>query len=190
MAEWFEVYDAKGVLVRARRRANRLVWVFALVSGGLVAAAPVATFVLPRGGFAVAVACAAVLVVHGVWLVVRLSQIHRKLWRLDLSVHRALGFDTGRRSRALTWVDVHRVEVGGGGLTIVGRTHGSWVRLRVPAAFPRYTSLAHRVVEYAEAHGRPIWVDGRPWQTLDIGALYALASQTEGTAGGGPQAAA
>lgn len=172
MAEWFEVYNAKSVLVRARRRARRLMWTYAAVSGALIAVAPVAVFVLPRGGFAVAVVSAIGLVAYGIWVVVRLNHIHRKLWRLDVSVHRALGFDTGRRSRALTWSNVEKVEVDAAGITLIGRTHGSWVRLRVPTSFPRYTSLSHRVVEYAEAHGRPIWVDGKPWQMLDLETLY------------------
>lgn len=172
MAEWFEVYNAKGVLVRARRRARRLMWTYALVSAVLIAVAPVAAFVLPRGGFAVAVLSAVVLVAYGIWLILRLNHIHRTLWRFDVSVHRALGFDTGRRSRALTWSNVQQVEVEDSGLTLVGRTHGSWVRLRIPRSFPRYTALAHRVVDYAEAHNRPVWVDGQPWQLLDVETLY------------------
>lgn len=180
MAEWFEVYDAKGVLRRARRRASRLVWTYALVSGVLIAAAPVAMFVLPRGGMPVAGLCAFGLVGYGIWLMIRLNQIHRKLWRFDVSVHRALGYDTGRRSRALTWSNVYQVEVDDSGLTLVGRTHGSWVRLQIPKTFPKYTSLAHRVVDYAEAHDRPVWVDGRPWEMLDLQALYPfLRSETE-----------
>lgn len=182
MAEWFEVYNAKGVLVRARRRANRLMWIYALVSGTLVAVAPVAVFVLPEGGFAIAGACAIGLVVYGVWLIVRLNRIHRKLWRLDVSVHRVLGFDTGRRSRALIWSNVQQVEIETSGLTLVGRTHGAWVRLRVPKTFPHYTDLAHRVVEYAEAHNRPVWVDGQPWQTLDLAVLYPFLSAVQETA--------
>ena len=172
MAEWFEVYDAKGVLVRARRRSTRLVWIYALVSGALVAAAPIAMLMLPRGGETIATLCAVVLVMYGLWLIVRLNQIHRKLWRPDVSVHRALGFDTGRRSRALAWPNVHQVEVEADGLTLVGRTHGSWVRLHVPKTFPHYTALAHRVVEYAEAHDRPVWLDGQPWQALDLASVY------------------
>ena len=183
MAEWFEVYNAKGVLRRARRRANRLVWIYALVSGALVAAAPVAALLLPTGGIYVAVGCAAVLLAHGVWLIARLRRLHGTLWRIDLSVHRALGFDTGRRSWALVWSDVHRVDVSRRGIELVGRTHGSWVRLRVPASFPQYVALAHRVVEYAEAHGRPVWVDGQPWQSIELADLVSRAAES------GPQAA-
>ncbi|MEO0557260.1 MAG: hypothetical protein AAF170_03645 [Bacteroidota bacterium] len=177
MAEWFEVYDAKGVLLRARRRATRVVWIFALVSGVLITIAPVAMFVLPEGGLALAVACAVGMAMHGLWLILRLNQIHSKLWRFDVSVHQALGFDTGRRSRALAWPDVHQVEIESDGLKLVGRTHGSWVRLHVPHTFPQYTALAHRVVEYAEAHGRPVWVDGQPWQALDLEKVYPFIAQ-------------
>lgn len=182
MAEWFEVYDAKGVLVRARRRARRLMWAYAAVSGTLISVAPVAVFVLRRGGFAVAVLSALGLVVYGVWLIARLNQIHRKLWRIDVSVHRALGFDTGRRSRALAWSNVEQVEVEDAGLTLVGRTHGAWVRLQVPRSFPRYTALAHRIVEYAEAHNRPVWIDGQPWQSLDLNVVYPFLDAESQTA--------
>ena len=172
MAEWFEVYDSKRVLIRARRRATRLVWIFALISGALVAAAPVAVFVFPDVGVAVAGTCGIGLVLYGIWMIARLSQIHGKLWRIDLSVHRALGFDTGRRSRALAWPNVHQVDIDDSGLLLVGRTHGAWVRLQIPSTFPHYTALSHRVVEYAEAHDRPVWVDGKPWQSLDLEVLY------------------
>ena len=192
MAEWFEVYNAKGVLLRAQRRTRRLVLVFALVSAAVVVVAPLATFALPTAGFAVALASGAALVGYGIWLIARLSAIHGTLWRLDLSVHRALGFDTGRRARILAWPDVHHVDVADAGITIVGRTHGAWVRLHVPRSFPRYVTLAHRVVEYARAHRRPLWLDGRPLEAVDLSEVHALASAGSADRGSrrGPRTAA
>ena len=65
------------------------------------------------------------------------------------------------------------MEVDGCGLRVVGDDgSGSPVQIALAPSFPTYCEVGHRAVEYAEAFGRPVWVDGRPWQSLDLDALY------------------
>jgi hypothetical protein len=101
-----------------------------------------------------------------------LRRLQAVAWCVRLSFHGLIA-DFGHRRTALRWSAVARVEVDDDGLVVVGTDEGgSAQRLRLPCSFPRYAQLSHRVVEYAEAHRRPLFVDGRPWQLLDLHALY------------------
>lgn len=173
MAEWFQVFDDERVLVSVRTEARRLVVVFALASGGLVALAPVSTLVVPPYAGAVALACGALLSVYAVWLLRRLGRLHSRPWRVELSFRRAVVHDAGGRRVTLAWQALDRVDVRTDGLALVGRTAlGRRVRVHISAATPQFTTLAHRAVEYAEAFGRPVWVEGQPWEAADITALH------------------
>ena len=173
MAEWFQVFDDERVLVAVRTEARRLVVVFALVSGGLVTLAPVSTLVVPAYAGGVALACGGVLTGYAVWLLRRLSRLHSRLWRIELSFRRAVAHDAGGRRRAVAWHDLDRIDVRADGLVLSGRTDlGQRVRLHVSSDAPQFTSLAHRAVEYAEVFGRPVWVEGLHWEALDVTALH------------------
>ncbi len=171
MSEWYEVFDHAEVLLAMQRRAGRLVALFALAGGALVALAPLLVG-LPFGGVLVA-AVAVALVVAALHVAQAIRALRCVVWCVKLSVHRVVGHDCGRRRAALAWEAVERVELDRDGLLLVGRDEGGVSRrLRVPHAFPDYARLSHRVVEYAEAFGRPVFVDGRPWQLLDLHEVY------------------
>ncbi|HEX8299476.1 MAG TPA: hypothetical protein VF594_09990, partial [Rubricoccaceae bacterium] len=93
---------------------------------------------------------------------------------LDLSVHHAVGHDVAGRRRVLAWNDVTWVDVGDAGIDVVGRRMGRRVRFVLPPQFPDHAHVGHRVVRYAEAFGRPVFVDGRPADALDIGPLRQI----------------
>jgi hypothetical protein len=102
-----------------------------------------------------------------------LGALRSVVWCVKLSARGLVGYDYGRRRVALAWPAVERVELDAEGLVVVGRDGGGEPRrLRVPHLFPDYARLSHRVVEYAEAFGRPVYVDGRPWQLLDVHEVY------------------
>ena len=175
MAEWFQVFDDERVLVSVRTEARRLVVAFALVSGGLVSLAPVSTLVVPAYAGAVALACGAVLTGYAVWLLRRLGRLHGRLWRVELSFRRLVAHDAGGRRVAVSWQALDWIDVRTDGLVLSGRTDlGRRVRLRVSASTPQFASLGHRAVEYAEAFGRPVWVEGQPWEAIDVGAIHPV----------------
>ena len=173
MAEWFQVFDDDRVLVSVRTEARRHVIAFALVSGGLVALAPVSTLVTPSYAGLVAVACGAALTAYAVALLRRLTRLHRRLWKVELSFRRIVVHDAGGRRVALAWQALDQIDVRGDGVVLSGRTDlGRRVRFRVAATMPQFASLGHRAVEYAEAFGRPVWVEGEPWEALDVSVLH------------------
>jgi hypothetical protein len=174
MAEWFEVYEDGAGLAASRRRARRLVLGLALVSGAVVAGAPVAALAWPEWSAAVAGGAAVVLAGHAGWLGWRLARIRRAVWRVELSVHHVVGHDVTGARRVLAWPDVRWVNLDDAGVGVAGRRRGRRVQFLVPATFPDYGRLGHRVVSYAEALGRPVYVDGRAWQALGLGPLLPL----------------
>ena len=176
MAEWFEVYEDAVGLEAARSRLRRLAIGFALASGALVAGAPVAAVTWPRHSLAVALAAGALLIGHGLWLSVRVARIRRAVWRLDVSVHHVVGHDVSGLRRVLGWADVTWVDVSGMGVEVVGRRMGRRVSFVVPASFPDFPHIGNRVVRYAEAFRRPVFVDGRPTEALSIDALRPTVS--------------
>lgn len=179
MSDWYEVFDYEQVQQSTRERVRRTI--IALVVG-LAASATVAPLVvLHFPGWLLGLS-----IVGLTWLILvaiasrRLLMLRRVVWCVKLSVHRIVGYDYARRKTVLPWPDVERVDVDENGLLIVGQaTSGrSAAILRVPVLFPDYSRLSHRVVEYAEAHGIPVCIDGRPWQLVSLGALYPFMADT------------
>ena len=173
MAEWFQVYSDDAVLGQARRGARRVAVAFAIVSGVLVATAPLATVLWPGHAGVVALFSMAGLSTFAIWTIRRLGHHHRAVWRVDLSVHHAVGHDAGGRRWTLAWTSLDRVDIGDHGLVLSGHDAGGQpVRLNVAASMPEFAALSHRAVEYAEAFRRPICVDGQPWEAIDLTVLY------------------
>jgi hypothetical protein len=183
MPDWYEVYDDEQVQLRTRQRVGWL-------STAAVAALAVGLGSLPLAVlFAGAPLLAAAAILVGLlgalsFLGWRVNRLRRVVWCLKLSVHRVVGYDYARRKTELPWSSVERVEVDGEGLLLVGvpPAVGAAPALRVPHLFPDYSALSHRVVEYAEAHGIPVCLEGRPWQLLDVRVLYPFLPATASVA--------
>lgn len=179
MAAWYEVFDNQDALLESRHRVWRLTRGYAFVAIGLAVAAPLAVLHAPGGPWLAAFGALA-LVGAGLFVLRALRMLHGVAWCVRLSFH-GLVADFGQRRTAMRWSQVSRVEVDDEGLTVVGSDEeGVVMRLRLPGTFPRYTQLSHRVVEYAEAHRRPLFVDGKPWQLLDLQVLYPFLADTVG----------
>ncbi len=173
MSTWSQVFDDDRVLEEARQRTRRSVFAFALASGALVSLAPLATLSPRFNPTAVALVCGALLSLSAGVVMVRLAREYRRLWRIELCVGRFVGHDAAGRRRTLPWSGVDRVDVSAAGLTVIGREEdGHKMRLMVTASMPAFTVLAHRAVEYAEAHGRTVSVGGVALADLDLVQLF------------------
>ena len=185
MPEWYETFADEKILARTTLLSRRVVIVFALVSGALVAAAPVAALLLPRGvGGAVAAACGLALVAHAVWLFVRLGELHRAVWCVRLGARQLAADDGSRRRLTLPWDGVLRLDLGRDALTVDGVTaDGRAATITVPTDFRDHDALARRLVDYAVAHHCVLCVDGEPIQNAPLDGAFATRRPTAGLAG-------
>lgn len=172
MSDWYEVYDNEQVQQRTRKQVGRIVL-------GVIIGLSAMAVILPLMLFQFGIPAAVIILVGLAVLVLvaaasrELLQLRRVTWCVKVSVHRIVGYDYARRKAVIPWPDVERVDVEPDGLLIVGRpTTSRPPVLQIPTLFPEFPHLSHRIVEYAEAHGIPICVDGRPWQLLDLSTLY------------------
>ena len=172
MAAWSQVFDDDAVLARARRRARRLMFEFALVSGVLVAAAPLATIWGGAQAGRMALACGVLLSASATWVLVRLAREHRRVWRVEVSALGVAAQDVAGRRVALLWRGVDHVDLSDSGLMVTGHNpDGQRVRIRVRAEAPAFDALARQVVARAHAHRRALAVDGCPVDALSLNAL-------------------
>jgi hypothetical protein len=195
MAEWYEVYDNEQVQFETRKRVARLVGIVVVLAGATLGLAPVLAHVFSSVLIAVGLA-GGLLLGTLIWTSRVFLQLRSVMWCVKLSVHRVVGYDYARRKVVLPWTEIERVGLDGDGLLIAGapRDGRPGRILRIPFLFPDFSHLSHRVVEYAEAHGLPVCLDGRPWQFLDVSTLYpfmaacAIAGvvENQGRALGGP----
>ena len=86
------------------------------------------------------------------------------------------GLNYARQRTTLAWSDVVSLDLHPGGLTLVGLTglDGRRPVLEVPATFPQFSDVAHRLAACAEANYVPVLVDGMMWQELDVYTFYEL----------------
>jgi hypothetical protein len=180
MAEWYEVFDNEHVQLDTRKRVARLAGAVVVLVGAAVGLFPVLLHLLPSALLAVAAVGGALFGVFA-WASRAFLRLRSVVWCVKLSVHRVVGYDYARRKAVLPWTEIERVELDAAGLVIAGapREGRPGRVLRVPFLFPDFARLSHRVVEYAEAHGLPVCVDGRPWQLLDVSTLYPFMAACE-----------
>ena len=118
---------------------------------------------------------------------VQLAREHRRLWRVELSVRHVVGHDAAGRRQALAWSAVDRIDVTDAGLLLVGDEEGGQrTQLLISVSMPDFSTLAHRAVEYAEAHRRTICVDGCPIELMDLVALFPAVCEPIGPAAARP----
>jgi len=182
MAEWYEVFDHVAVLRTMRARVGRLATLAVFGTAPLVVLVPAVFYLVPGAAVAAAVALVG-MTLAALYVARELGALRGVVWCVELSARRLAGYDYRRRRVSLRWPAVERVEIDAAGLVIAGRDErGESHRLRIPASFPDFSRLSHRLVEYAEAYGRPLYVDGRPWASVDVYRLYPFLRATRGVA--------
>ena len=180
MADWYEVFDNEQVQFDTRQRVTRLLVVLVAAFALGIGSVPVLAFYLPSPLLAVGLGFG-VLFGTAIWASQAFLRLRSVVWCVKLSVHRVVGYDYARRKSTIPWTRVERIDLTPDGLAIAEAPHeGIPGRvLRVPHLFPDFADLSHRVVEYAEAHGLPVCLNGRPWQFLEVPTLYPFMSACE-----------
>lgn len=168
MPSCYETFDAEEVLFETRRRVNRLGHV-ALVAIVLTILALIASARLslsaPLTGTALVVLWIGVVA----YVSHQMRRLRRVTWCLKLSGQCVEGYDYARRRIQLRWAQVRRVALTDSGLLIVGSQH---CQIKVPDRFSDFPALSHLVTRYAEDHGVPLFINGRPLEELDVYTLF------------------
>lgn len=183
MSSAYDIHDDPGALLRAQRKMRRTMLGFGLVTAVVGVASPLLAVAL--GGSAwLPAAAGAILTAHALYTMRRLASLRRRVWRVAVSPRHVVALDAARRQTSVAWGAVERVEVDDEGLTLVARgIEGTPFRLHVRRHFAAYVALAHVLVARAERRRCAIWVDGGPWQRLDVAALFpALGPVLQGEA--------
>lgn len=164
----YEVFDNDEVQWRTRRHAallSSMASVAALLTVGVALAAWADLIALPLASGALALVWASA----GIGLAVGFRRLRRMAWCVKVSEAGVVCYDYARRPIQLGWDRIERVDLLRAGLLIVGPAPCLVV---VPHLFPDFAALSHSLVDQAEAHGVPVYVDGQPWQSLDVYAFF------------------
>lgn len=168
MSQWFEVFDNEQVQLLTRKQAAGMFVVPLSVLGvGLL------LLILSREGHLGELLAGSLI--FPAWLftlaflVRRILRLRRLVWCLKLSDTLVAGYDYARRQTCMPWSEVQRIDLTAGGLVIEG-SEGRVLELS--PLFTDFAALSHRVVQYAEQHGIPVYVDGRPWEEVDVYRLF------------------
>ncbi len=109
------------------------------------------------------------LLTYAVWGGSRLRHIRQVLWCVKLSDRCVAGYDYARRLKKFDWINVQRIDLLDHALRVEGANQK---RFEVPHLFPDFATLSHRIMHYAEFYEIPVFVNGRPWQSLDVYAAF------------------
>jgi len=168
MSAWYEVFDNVNIQLETRKQAAKL---FGLVTAA-VCLTIVGIILVLEMGFPFTLLG---ILLPPLWIVViwfmahRLQALRHVVWCIKLSDREVVGYDYARRKIRLDWIYVERIEITKMGMQIIGPVPSSFV---IPHLFPDFAELSHRVLHYADLYDIPIYVNGEPWQQLDVFDLY------------------
>jgi len=168
MSHWYEVFDNEEVQRHTRKQATHLTAVATLAIATTLVGATLGFeghLPLPAVGGILAVTWFATVR----WLASRTRKLRRLVWCIKLSEERIVGYDYTRRKAVIDWNRVERVELKKDGLLLIGPPLAAF---EIPHLFPDFAELSHRVVHYAEMNDVAIFIDGQPWQELDVYQLF------------------
>lgn len=178
MPPGFDIHDDPCAYLRAQRKMRQALIGFGIGTVLVALAAPLTAVVLDGADW-VPVVAGLLLTLHAGWTIHRLARLRQRVWRVAISPRHVVALDAGRRQTSVAWSAVERVEVDDEGLTLVSRgLEGVAHRLHVRPHFAAYVALGHQLVRMAERRRCAIWVDGAPWQRLDVSALVAPLRRT------------
>lgn len=164
MSAWYEVYDNVDIQLMTRKRAAAMT---AVVTLAIMFSIAVLAFGM-EGSIPLSSAVLIVGITWGAfawWCQLRHRRLRRLVWCVKLSDKEIVGYDYARRKSALGWLDIDRIDVRSDALVVVG---GGDLRLEISHLFPEFAELSHRITGYGDRHSIPIFLEGRPWQQLDV----------------------
>lgn len=173
MSAWYEVYDNVDVQLMTRKRAAALTGAVTLAimfSIGVLAVGLEGSLPLSAALGLIAVGWA----LFTWWCLRRNRRLRSLVWCVKLSDREIVGYDYARRKSAIDWLNVERIDVRGEALIVIGRGN---VCLEIAHLFRDFAELSHRIMKYGDLYSIPVYVDGRPWQQLDLQEVYPFLAE-------------
>jgi len=122
------------------------------------------------------------------WILQRFGKLRRLVWCIKLSDRHVVGYDYARRKTTLDWLKIERIVLASKGLVIDGpqpvTTDGRFTpgaSIEIPHLFPDFATLSHRIFEYASLYDIPVFIDGQPWEQLDIYNVFPFLQDSPST---------
>ncbi len=175
MSRWYEVFDNEEVQRRARNRRYVLMHGLALTAALSLLLVSYAVG-HAAGRVAALMLTAALWAGTAVWWMRTDRHLRRIVWCVKLSDRKVIGINYARHATELDWIKVRSIHLTTDGLRIESSSRED---IEVPLLFPDFPALSHSIVEYAEFYGIPVYVDGRPWQQIDVHVLYPFVQGDE-----------
>lgn len=177
MPSWYEVFDNVEVQYKTRKKVavlSALATGAVAVSFAVLALGYLGSLTMPLVGGALLV-----LWLSGTWWMAhRLQKLRQVVWCVKLSDREVVGYDYARRKVRIDWTNVDRIALMANGLLIADLNGCS---IQVPYLFPDFPALSHRVIHYADFYSLPVYVDGQPWQQLNVYDLYPFLAEAPST---------
>jgi hypothetical protein len=164
MSPWIEIYDSDHVQWLLRQQVAGL-------SAGIGVTVSVALFVGFLTGMEV-VPCSEEFIALGVLslgvaaaLGLRLASLRQRVWCVKLSPHKIMGYNHSRRATTFAWSEVQHLVVCDEQVAIV--TSGKEM-IEIPTSFADFTHVAHRILDLAELHRKPVFLKGQSMAEVDL----------------------
>ena len=168
MNPFANIFDAELVQLKTRRTVLNLTAsiVSTLIVVGVVAyAAKISSDVSPY------VAGALVLgsIAYVIWALDRLQRARRVAWCLKVSDETIVGYDFSRERHVIQWRDVESIDVSESALEIHSKRRSPLI---IPHLYKEYGALGRCLLDYTEAYGIPLSVNGTPLLDINIYNLF------------------
>lgn len=168
MSNWYEVYDSDVVLLATRKRFAKLC-ITSAVATVLTLALLVYLLARPEPYVFMSLGTVSVWLGFGLWAIRRFHKLRRVVWCIKVSDRRVEGYNFARRRIYMDWTRIRRIDLTSNSIQVVGQ-FGQILDAR--HRFPDFTELSHRLVAHAEFYDVPVYIEGRPWQEVDVHDLY------------------
>ncbi|MBX2822612.1 MAG: hypothetical protein KTR29_23145 [Rhodothermaceae bacterium] len=173
MSHWFEVFDNERVQLLTRKQATRLIRMFiaafAVTTAGIVMGYNYKPF------FPLIIVGVFITWIFAIWWIMwRLRMLRRVAWCVKISDRKIEAYDYTRKKISMDWTKVQRVEINKDCLNLLGPNFCSF---QIPQLFSDFAALSHRITSLAELYEIPIFIDGLPWQSLDVYELYPFLTE-------------
>ncbi|CAM3289896.1 hypothetical protein [Rhodothermus bifroesti] len=170
MPERYETFDDLGTLHHIR---YQVAWTVALTLIGLVSG--LVLLGLTRQHTPADLLIAGLLCISwgilAAWAALRLHRLQQLFWRITFSDTAITGYDYSRHAHTIGWHAIERLELTDQDLRLHTENGRQLIIPNYHAAFP---VLGRILIDWAERTGCPLYLNGQPFEAINIRSFLAL----------------